>query len=399
MPTLKILTDSIAIAANEFRQFRRNRGAILISLVLIPLFFTVAQGAGRGAAGSQYSATADIPMVLVDQDHTLASVRLWQTLASSQDFHRIVELNDAENAIAGLGSKKYYVVIVIPQGFQNSLKAPVQLSQVYSGAQSRILVYTDDSEPGLTSQAAGTLTNYIQNFNSNIEIQQYTAAPQLTKGIVGPVEILRRGTQFPGFNVGLTVILAIVQIFAVFYEIAGGLSREREEGTFARLILSPMNISSMILGKTAFDLILSVIRTFTVLGLGLFLYRGHPNTAIGTILFLSIIIALMTMGLGFLVSALKVGLRAVVILEFFLVLMLYAFSGLLIDKELLQGPAAVVSNGLPFSYAFDAMRRTILVGRPLLSLTTDLNVMAASIVGLYVLAYVLLFTFRERLAT
>ena len=395
----KFVADSIAIVGNEFRRFKRNRGAILISLVLIPLFFTVSTGAGRGAAGSQYSPTASIPMVIVDQDHTLASVRLWQTLASSQDFHQLVELNDEQRAIAGLGSKRYYAVIVIPKGFQNNLEAPVQLSEVESGAQSRIILYTDDSEPGLTSQAAGTLTNYIQNFNSNIEIQQYTAAPQLTKGIVGPVEILRRGTQFPGFNVGLTVILAIVQIFAVFYEIAGGLSREREEGTFARLILSPMNISSMILGKTAFDLILSVIRTFTVLGLGLFLYRGHPNTAIGTILFLSIIIALMTMGLGFLVSALKVGLRAVVILEFFLVLMLYAFSGLLIDKELLQGPAAVVSNGLPFSYAFDAMRRTILVGRPLLSLTTDLNVMAASIVGLYVLAYVLLFTFRERLAT
>ena len=214
------------------------------------------------------------------------------------------------------------------------------------------------------------------------------------RGRIGGVEIIRRGTSFPGFNIGLTVILAIVQIFAVFYEIAGGLSREREDGTFARLILSPMSIGSMILGKTLFDLVLSTIRTFTVLGLGIFLYRGHPNTQIGTILALSLLIALMTMGLGFLVSALKVGLRAVVILEFFLVLMLYAFSGLLIDKELLLGGAAVIANSLPFSYAFDAMRRTILVGRPLLSLTTDLTVMVTSIVGLYIFSYALLFIFR-----
>jgi ABC-2 type transport system permease protein len=363
------------------------------------LFFTVSTGAGRGAAGSQYSPTAEIPMVVVDQDHTLASIRLWQTLQSSQDFHQLVELNDEQKAIAGLGSKRYYAVIVIPQGFQNNLEAPVQLSEVEIGAQSRIILYTDDSEPGLTSQISGTLTNYVQNFNQKIEIQQYMSAPQLTRGVIGPVEILRRGTQFPGFNVGLTVILAIVQIFAVFYEIAGGLSREREEGTFARLILTPMNAGSMILGKTLFDLILSIIRTFLVLGLGIFLYRGHPNTQIGTILFLSIIIALMTMGLGFLVSALKVGVRAVVILEFFLVLMLYAFSGLLIDKELLQGPAALVSNVLPFSYAFDAMRRTILVGRPLFSLTTDLHVMVGSVVALYAIAYFLLFIFKQRLAT
>jgi len=394
MPALKILTDSIAIAANEFRQFRRNRGAVLISLLLIPLFFTVSQGAGRGSAGSSYSPTADIPMVLVDNDHTMASVRVWQTLLGSQDFHQLTQSSDEHVAIAGLGFKKYYAVIVIPKGFQGILQ-----SGELNTTQARIILYTDDSEPGLTSQITTTLTNYVQNFNPKIEVQPVVAEIQLVKGTIGGVEIIRRGTSFPGFNIGLTVILAIVQIFAVFYEIAGGLSREREDGTFARLILSPMSIGSMILGKTMFDLVLSTIRTFTVLGLGIFLYRGHPNTQIGTILALSILIALMTMGLGFLVSSLKVGLRAVVILEFFLVLMLYAFSGLLIDKELLLGGAAVVANLLPFSYAFDAMRRTILVGRPLLSLTLDLNVMAASIVGLYVLAYVLLFAFRERLAT
>lgn len=399
MSSRKFFADSIAIVGNEFRRFKRSRGAILISLVLIPLFFTVSSGAGRGAAGSQYSPTASIPIVLVDQDHTLASARLWQTLTSSQDFHRLVEFNDEQAALAGLGSKGYYAVIVIPKGFQNNLEAVASRSNVESGAQSRIILYTDDSEPGFSAQVSGTLTNYVQNFNPKIEIQPYAAEPQLSRGIIGSVEILRRGTQFPGFNVGLTVILAIVQIFAVFYEIAGGLSREREEGTFARLILSPMNVGSMILGKTLFDLILSIIRTFTVLGLGIFLFRGHPNTAIGTILLLSVIIALMTMGLGFLVAALKVGLRAVVILEFFLVLMLYAFSGLLIDKELLQGPAAVISNGLPFSYAFDAMRRTILVGRPLLSLTTDLYVMVGSIVGMYLVAYFLIFVFKQRLAT
>jgi ABC-2 type transport system permease protein len=290
--------------------------------------------------------------------------------------------------------KQYYAVIVIPKGFQNIL-----VGSISNSTQARLILYTDDAEPGLTSEVTGTLTNYVQNFNPSIEVQPIVSELQLVRGRVGGVEIIRRGTSFPGFNIGLTVILAIVQIFAVFYEIAGGLSREREEGTFARLILSPMNISSMILGKTAFDLVLSTIRTFTVLGLGIVLYRGHPNTEIGTILVLSLLIALMTMGLGFLVSALKVGLRAVVILEFFLVLTLYAFSGLLIDKELLVGGAAVIANSLPFSYAFDAMRRTILVGRPLLSLTTDLTVMVASIVGLYVFSYVLLLTFRERLAT
>ncbi len=390
MAAAKFVTDSIAIMKNEFRVFSRNRAAVLISLLLLPLFFTVSQGAGRGSAGSAYSPTATIPMVFVDEDNTMASARLWQTLRESQDFHSLSQAPNEQTAIAGLGLKRYYAVIVVPKGFQGNLD---------SRQQARVLIYADDSEPGLNGQMTGTLTNYVQNFNPNIEVQPILSELQFVRGSIAGVQIIPRGTSFPGFNIGLTVILAIVQIFAVFYEIAGGLSREREDGTFARLILSPMNIGSMIFGKTMFDLVLSVIRTFTVLGLGIFLFRGRPNTAITTILLLSLLIALMTMGLGFLVSALKVGLRAVVILEFFLVLMLYAFSGLLIDKELLVGGAAVIANLLPFSYVFDAMRRTILVGRPLLSLTIDLQVILGSIVALYALSYALLFTFKQRLAT
>lgn len=390
MATSKFVNDSIAIMKNEFRVFRRNRSAILISLILLPMFFTVSQGAGRGSAGSAYSPTAMIPMVFVDDDKTMASARLWQTLMSTQDFQSLSKATNEQTAIAGLGLKRYYAVIVVPKGFQGNLD---------SGAQARLLLYTDDSEPGLSGQVTGTLTTYVQNFDPNIEVQPIVSELRFVRGNIAGVQLIPRGTQFPGFNIGLTVTLAIVQIFAVFYEIAGGLSREREDGTFARLILSPMNVGSMIFGKTMFDLVLSVIRTFIVLGLGIFLFRGRPNTAITTIFLLSILIALLTMGLGFLVSALKVGLRAVVILEFFLVLMLYAFSGLLIDKELLEGGAAVIANLLPFSYVFDAMRRTILVGRPLLSLTLDLQVILGSIVAFYAVSYALLFTFKQRLAT
>jgi ABC-2 type transport system permease protein len=213
------------------------------------------------------------------------------------------------------------------------------------------------------------------------------------------VEVINKGTTYASFDAGLAVVLAVVQIFAVFYEIAGGFSHERETGTFARLVVSPMQTGSLLLGKTLFDLVLSTARTFIVLAFSIYLYGASPNTGLDTILALSLLLALMTMGLGFIVASLKVGARAVVILEFFLILSLYAFSGLVIDKELLVGFAQVVANVLPFTYGFDAMRRTILVGRPLLSLTTDLEVIVGSIVGFYVLAIVMFRVFRERLAT
>jgi ABC-2 type transport system permease protein len=380
------VTDSLAVAENEFRQFRRNRSAILISLVVLPLFFTASLGAGRGGAGTTFSPTADIPMAFVDNDFSVASLRLWQTLTSSPDFHTLVQSYDEQQSIGTLGTKHIYAVIVVPKGFQNDLN---------SEHQARIILYTDDSEPGVSDQIQSTLTNYVQNFNPNIEVQP--TLTQAQRQSISGVEIIQKGANFAGFNVGLTIVLAVVQIFAGFYEIAGGMAREREEGTYARLLVSPIPIGAIILGKTLFDILLSIIRTFIVLGLAIYGYGARPNTDILTLLVLSLLVALVTMGLGFVASALKLGQRAVVIVEFFLILFLFAFSGLIIDKELLVGASQIIANLLPFTYAFDALRRTVLLGKPLLSLAWDLEYMIGSAILFYATSFVLLLKSRERL--
>jgi ABC-2 type transport system permease protein len=388
MSVATFLSDSLAIAETEFRQFRRNRSAILISLVVLPLFFTVSLGAGQGGAGTSFSPTADIPIGFVDNDNSIASLRLWQTLNRSPDFHNLIQSYNEQAAIAELGTKRIYAVIVVPKGFQNDLE---------NGNQARLIVYTDDSEPGVSDQIQSTLTGYAQNFDPNVEVQPHVS--QLQKQSIAGVGVVRKGAIFASFNVGLTTILAIVQIFSVFYEIAGGMARERDEGTYARLLASPIPIGSIMLGKTIFDILLSVLRTFIVLGIGIYGYGAKPSTDFGTILALSLIVALVTIGIGFVAAALKLGQRAVVIITFFLILFLFAFSGLIIDSNLLVGISQAISYSLPFTYAFDALRRTILLGRPLLSLTFDLEYLIGSIIVSFALAFVLLRSFRERLIT
>jgi ABC-2 type transport system permease protein len=388
MSVATFLSDSIAVAENEFRQFRRNRSAILISLVVLPLFFTISLGAGQGGAGTTFSPTADIPIGFVDNDNSLASLRLWQTLTSSPDFHNLIQSYNEQATIAELGTKRIYAVIVVPKGFQNDLE---------NGNQASLILYTDDSEPGVSDQIQSTLTSHAQNFDPNVEVQPHLS--QLQRQSVAGVGIVTKGAVFAGFNIGLTTVLAIVQIFAAFYEIAGGMSREREDGTYARLLVSPIPIGSIVLGKTLFDILLCIIRTFTVLGISVYGYGARPNTDLLTLLALSLIVALVTMGIGFVAASLKLGQRAVVIIEFFLILFLFAFSGLIIDINLLTGISQVIGNLLPFTYAFDALKRTILLGRPLLSLTFDLEYLIGSILASYAIAFVLLHVSRERLIT
>ena len=83
----------------------------------------------------------------------------------------------------------------------------------------------------------------------------------------------------------------------------------------------------------------------------------------------------------------------------FFILFLFAFSGLIIDTNLLVGISHTIGVALPFTYAFDALKRTILLGRPLLSLTFDLNYLFGSIIITYAIAVLLLRASRERLIT
>jgi ABC-type multidrug transport system permease subunit len=379
---LRLLSDTVAIAGNEFRQFRRNRTAILISLVVLPLFFTFSLGAGSGGATTHFSPTASVPIAFIDNDLSIDSGRLLQSLHSSGDFNNLVFGYREDNALALLGTGKIYAAIVVPAGFQSALT---------DNMTSNIVLYADDGEPGLSDQILVTLQNDVRNFNPNIEVQT------TTKGF-SQVEIIQKGALFTGFNLGLVIVLGVVQIFATFYEIAGGMAREREDGTLARLLVSPTGIGSIMLGKTAFDSVLATIRTLTVLGLAVFLYGARPNTDLATILVASLIVALVTMGFGFLASALRVGPRAVVIVEFFLVLFLFAFSGLIIDRELLRGVSREISYILPWTYGFEILRRTVLVGRPLFSLTSALLFVVGATILFYVISYVIFALARERIS-
>jgi len=382
MSMRKFLSDVQAVMINEFRVLRRNRTAIIISLVVIPLFFTASLGGARGGAGARFSATADIPMAFVDNDLTSASGRLYERLASSGDFNSLIQGYREENAVATLGTGKIYAAIIVPTGFQDALA---------NNDATHVVVYVDDSVNGLDSEILSGLRKSLQDFGSDVEEQAVRRT--------GPsqIEIIQKGVTFSGFAFGLTIILGLVIIFATFYEIAGGMSRESEEGTYARLLLSPTNLGAIMVGKTVYDLILNVVRTFVVVGLAVYAYGARPSTDFGTILTLSLLMALLTIGFGFLISAVGAGVRAVIIIEFFLVLFLFAFSGFIIDRELLTGISSAISYLLPWAYGIEMLRRTLLVGQPLLSLTNQLLFVVVSIAVFYGLSYFLLRLSRERL--
>ncbi|MEM4251028.1 MAG: ABC transporter permease [Candidatus Bathyarchaeia archaeon] len=383
MPRLKALRDVLAVITNESRLLRRSRSAILISLVVIPLFFTSSLGAGRGRAGEDYSTTAKLPIAFIDQDMTAASGNLYEVLAMSKDFNMLIQGHTEEEVIATLGKGGIFAAIIVPKGFQENLLA---------GNTAYITVYYDDGSLGMLDVVTSNIQKNIVNFSPTSKVIQTFQPSGFAQ-----IQILQKGTKFSGFSVGLTITMVMVVVFATFYEIAGSMSRERESGTYARLLVTPISLGAVMVGKTLYDTGLNIVRSFIVLGLAIYVYGARLNTDLATVLISTLLIAILTMGFGFLVASLGVGVRAVVIIEFFLVLFLFAFSGFIIDKELMRGITQTISTVLPWAYGIDVFKRTILIGQPLTSLTYQLQIIGLSITVFYVVAYLMLRSSRERL--
>lgn len=385
MSRLKVPRDILAVVSNELGVFRRNRSAILISLVVIPFFFTVSLGAGQGRVGTTFQPTAALPIAFVDNDLSVASGRLYETLVRSEMFNKLVQGYREDNALAALGKGSIYAAVVIPKGFQDRL---------VENQPGTIIVYVDDGAPGVGNAVISAINATVQTYNPSTEI---TTSVYVEKVGFATIQIVQKGTRFSGFALGLTITMSLVIVFATFYEIAGGMSREREEGTYARLLVSPISLGAIMIGKTLYDLGLNVVRVIVVLGLAIYVYGVRLNTDFVTLLGGAVLIALLTMGFGLLISSLGVGVRAVVIIEFFLILFLFAFSGFIIDKELMKGIPQIVATYLPWSYGIEILKRTILLGTPLLSLTSQLQFVGLSIVLFYALSYFVLRLARRRL--
>lgn len=378
----KFIVDVLAIAKTEFQRLLRNRTALLISLILLPGFFIFALGAGQGPSGRTLPPSSALPVAYIDLDHTAASSAFWEHLHGSGDFYNLVDGYNLDSALRTLGTRRIFAAIVVPQGFQTKLdmKKPAE-----------VILYVDDTQPAMGDTILSNLRKHSLTFRRAVGLEVRTGAGQSL------IQVIPRGATYAGIDVGLGNVLAIVTVFATFFEIAGGFARDREEGSFPRVILAPVNLWAILLGKTAFDAVINVARSLIVIAIAINIYGARPHTDLGTMIVLALLIAMLTMGAAFFTSALKPSARTVVIVEFLFILVLFAFGGLFVDKELLSGPTRIFRELLPWSYGFDAFKRTILIGRPLLSLTEDLISIGTAIVIFYIAAYLLLWRSRERL--
>jgi ABC-2 type transport system permease protein len=271
-----------ALLRKEFRQLFRDPKAKRI-MFGAPLLQLMLFG---------YAVTTDVknvPVHVVDYDHTAASREL-QSALTAGNYFRIAAISDQPSRLQhDLDGGHAAVGLVIPRGFARDLSAP-------RGARVQLLV--DGTSSNTATVAQGYATRIVQEFG----LEQARR-----NGIVvqGGVDLRARAWYNPAllsrvYNV--PAIIGVLLMLMCFLLTALNVVREREVGTLEQLMVSPINGTELILGKTIPVAIIAFIDLILITTVALLWFDvpflGNPLSLV----LAAVIYILACLGVGLLIS-------------------------------------------------------------------------------------------------
>ncbi len=290
------LRPTLAIAWKELQVTFRDRGLLAI-LFLLPLVFASLFSLSQQGAADQ--ATGAVPMTIdvfvVDEDDGAYGAQVASVLGRMSVL-RVEELTSAAEARDRIGQGERTAAVIIPAGFSAAIDAytPTRLEVVVDPVQQALGAVV----VGLSNYAAsavsiqgellegtrrfvdqsGVLASAPPEVQAAVEaqtvgaimaqLQEMQAAPPIRVETDGPTSSGKPVNLMDSFMPAFAVMFA----FFLTGHIGQTFHKERDEGTFRRLLAAPLSHASIIAGPmVAYTLVVVIQVTFLfAIGAGVF---------------------------------------------------------------------------------------------------------------------------------
>ena len=332
------------MAAKEVAHILRDTRSLALTL-LMPLMMVLLFGF---AIDMQLE---NVPLALLDEDHTPASRDLVRDLTSSRYIEIESRLAGREDIEPGFRAGRFRAALVIPRGFgadlHESAVAPVQL-----------LV---DGADGTT---AATVDNYV---TAAIGIANRRLAREHTGQIAPAVDPRSRIWFNPElasshFVVPGLVAVVLMMVCALLTSIA--LTREKETGTLEQVLTTPVSPVQMIVGKLLPYVVIGGIDAALVILVGRVVFgvpmAGSPLVLAGY----TLVFILIALTLGLLISAVsatqRVAMMVALVATYLPSLLL---SGFIFEIEAMPEVLQWVAWAIPATHYIEVLHGVMLKGQ------------------------------------
>ncbi|HVO48680.1 MAG TPA: ABC transporter permease [Steroidobacteraceae bacterium] len=348
---LDALLRIIALTRKELLAVLKDRRARM-SLLIPP----IVQGLVFG-----YAATYDlnhVPYAVLDQSRTVASRQLLAALDGSGVFERIADIERTEDIRELIDSRKALLVLQIAQDFERRLA---------SGQGATLQVIADGRNSNTAATASGYVNSAVAAFNARWRLDHALAGPvvHITNRAWFNPNLETRWNMLPGMIGTLTLIQTMMLT-------AMSVAREREQGTFDQLLVTPFRPYEIMAGKALPSMLVGLVQATGVLLVAQLWFRIPFEGSLFTLYAGLLFFLLAAVGMGLLLSSIAATMQQAMLYSLLLIMPFSLLSGLTTPLSNMPGILQYFTALNPLRYAIDIARRVYLEGVGLSVVTGDL---------------------------
>jgi ABC-2 type transport system permease protein len=322
------------------------------SLILPPILQCLIYG---------YVATYDlnhVPYAAIDHDRSAASRQLLARIDGSGVFQRVANLDRDLEVKTIIDQQRALLVVQIDRDFERRL---------LSGMPANVQVIAD----GRNSNTAGTAMGYVDAI-----VGAFNADWRNRRGQGGaPIRITTRAWYNPNLETRWHMIPALIGTLTLIQTLLlTGLSvaREREQGTFDQLLVTPFRPAEIMAGKALPAVLVGFVQATMVLLVAQLWFR-IPFAGSFVTLYVGLgVFLLAAIGIGLLLSSVAATMQQAMLFSFLLIMPFSLLSGLTTPISSMPVVLQYLTLLNPLRYAIDIAHRVYLEGVGLILLIPEL---------------------------
>lgn len=314
----------------------RSLGALLIPPVLQCIIFG-------------YAATYDlnnVPFGVLDHDHSAASGELLARFDGSPAFHREANLQGVSEIRKFIDNRRGLFVIVIEEGFEEHL---------LSGRPAVVQFIGD----GRNSNTAGVALGYVNAIVADYNTHRDPQFPSVRVRVAG------RAWYNPNQETRWNMIPALIGAITMMQTLmlaAMSVAREREQGTFDQLLVTPFRPYEIMIGKAIPAMLIGLVQATNVLLVAQLWFR-IPFAGSFLTLYAGLILFLFaSVGIGLFASSISANMQQAMMYAFVIVMPFLLLSGLTTPVRNMPPAMQYYTVINPLRYAIDITQRIYLEG-------------------------------------
>ena len=304
--------------------------------------------------GATYDLT-DVPYAVLDQSRGQASTELLSRLDGTGVFHRAATLSSPSQIAPVIDGNQALMVLSIPSDFQERLNA---------GQRAPLQVILD----GRNSTTAGSASAYVGSI-----VASYNATVS-GSGQGAGVAIERRAWFNPNLESRWNLMPALIASLSMMQTLliaALSVAREREQGTFDQLLVTPLTPIQILIGKAVPAVLVGLLQSTIIFLIIKFWFHVPMNGSVWTMYLGLLVFTTASVGLGLSISAVSLTMQKAMLYTFLLIMPLMLLSGLLTPVRNMPEVLQIATYANPLRFGVSIVRRVYLEGVGLADVALD----------------------------